>query len=535
MIDLKTLVRPNILALKPYSSARDEFSGNARIWLDANENPFENGMNRYPDPHHKKLRYAIAEEKNVQANQVVLGNGSDELIDLIQRTFGSPGVDKILQFTPTFGMYSVYADINDLQIVNVPLTDEFHIDVPRTKEVIEKENPKIIFVCSPNNPTGNLLEGQAIEEILGSNALVVIDEAYDDFSETPSWTSRIEEFNNLIVLQTFSKARAMASARLGMAFTNREIIEILNRIKPPFNVSGLTQKAALKALESGNNEQTSLLIAERKRLEAALKDFDEVEKIFPSHANFLLVRFRDGNTMYEQLLSSGLVTRNRGSQIENCLRITVGTPEENDGLLTLLKGGSIEKTNDRTASVRRTTRETDILIEVNLDDNSNTSISTGIGFYDHMLDQVSKHGKIGLNIKVDGDLEIDEHHTVEDTAIALGEAFLQALGNKRGIERYGYMLPMDDCLAQVALDFGGRAWLEWDANFKRERVGELPTEMFYHFFKSFSDAAKCNLNIKAEGANEHHKIEAIFKAFARAMRMAVKVEGDELPSTKGVL
>jgi imidazoleglycerol-phosphate dehydratase/histidinol-phosphatase len=190
---------------------------------------------------------------------------------------------------------------------------------------------------------------------------------------------------------------------------------------------------------------------------------------------------------------------------------------------------------ERTSKVKRTTKETDIDIELNLDGKGQSSISTGLGFFDHMLEQVSRHGLVDLKVKVAGDLHIDEHHTIEDTALALGEAFLKALGDKRGIERYGFCLPMDDCLAQVALDFGGRPWLVWEAEFKREKIGEMPTEMFYHFFKSFSDTSKCNLNIKAEGTNEHHKIEAIFKAFAKAIKVAVKREGNQLPSTKGVL
>lgn len=189
----------------------------------------------------------------------------------------------------------------------------------------------------------------------------------------------------------------------------------------------------------------------------------------------------------------------------------------------------------RTAVVNRKTKETDISIEINLDGNGKSSMSTGLGFFDHMLDQLAKHGNLDLSVQVKGDLQIDEHHTIEDTALALGEAFLKALGDKRGIERYGFTLPMDDCLAQVAIDFGGRPWLVWEAEFKREKIGEMPTEMFYHFFKSFSDTAKCNLNIKAEGTNEHHKIESIFKAFAKTVKMAVKKEGNELPSTKGIL
>jgi imidazoleglycerol-phosphate dehydratase/histidinol-phosphatase len=190
---------------------------------------------------------------------------------------------------------------------------------------------------------------------------------------------------------------------------------------------------------------------------------------------------------------------------------------------------------ERRASVKRTTKETDIDIAINLDGQGKSAIQTGLGFFDHMLDQLARHGNIDLSIQVRGDLHIDEHHTIEDTALALGEAFLKALGDKRGIERYGFCLPMDDCLAQVAIDFGGRPWIVWEAEFKREKIGEMPTEMFYHFFKSFSDTSKCNLNVKVEGTNEHHKIEAIFKAFAKAIKMAVKKEGNLLPSTKGVI
>jgi len=190
---------------------------------------------------------------------------------------------------------------------------------------------------------------------------------------------------------------------------------------------------------------------------------------------------------------------------------------------------------NRVATVRRTTKETDIAIEINLDGTGKSSIETGLGFFDHMLDQLARHGNIDIAIKVKGDLHIDEHHTIEDTALALGEAFVKALGDKRGIERYGFCLPMDDCLAQVAIDFGGRPWIVWDAEFKREKIGEMPTEMFYHFFKSFSDTSRSNLNIKVEGTNEHHKIEAIFKAFAKAIKMAVKKEGNQLPSTKGII
>ena len=225
------------------------------------------------------------------------------------------------------------------------------------------------------------------------------------------------------------------------------------------------------------------------------------------------------------LLQPGLELLRSAGLEEHCVLVTQSW-EEIHRLLT---------TRPRKGSVHRKTKETDIRIQVDLDGKGKSSISTGLGFFDHMLDQLARHGNVDLEVQVNGDLHIDEHHTIEDTALALGEAFAKALGDKRGIERYGFCLPMDDCLAQVAIDFGGRPWLVWEAEFKREKIGEMPTEMFYHFFKSFTDTSKSNLNIKAEGMNEHHKIEAIFKAFAKSIKMAVKKEGNELPSTKGVL
>ncbi len=219
--------------------------------------------------------------------------------------------------------------------------------------------------------------------------------------------------------------------------------------------------------------------------------------------------------------------------------IFIGTEKNKDAALSTINWADIYsflKSKPRTASVNRKTKETDIKIELNLDGSGKSKIATGLAFFDHMLEQIAKHGNMDLNVEVKGDLEIDEHHSIEDTAITLGDAFLQALGSKKGIKRYGFLLPMDDCLAQVALDFGGRPWLEWNAEFKREKIGEMPTEMFMHFFKSFSDSAKCNLNIKAEGKNEHHKIEAIFKAFAKAINMAVQqTDNFDIPSTKGSL
>lgn len=543
-IEIEPLVRPNIKKLVAYSSARSEFTGQNAVFLDANENPF-GAYNRYPDPLQTELKKVITARKNVPAENIFIGNGSDEAIDLLFRIFCVPGVDKALSFSPTYGMYEVAAHINDTELVYVPLDNNFQIDLSETAKTLAKIEPKLVFVCNPNNPTGNLMDEKSIVWLLeNSGAIVIVDEAYIDFTNAQSFNAKVNEYANLIVLQTFSKAWGIASARVGMAFASREIITYFNKVKPPYNVSAANQKIALETLKNEIvfERQLAEIISERNRLMGELSALPVVQKIYPTDANFILVEVTDADKMYAQLVDAKLIVRNRNKVVKNCLRITVGTKDENDLLIERLQEISgIEKTAKkseklRTATVSRKTSETDILIELNLDGSGKSEITTGLGFFDHMLTQIARHGQIDMLVRVSGDLYIDEHHTIEDTALALGEAFSQALGDKRGIERYGFLLPMDDCLAQVAIDFGGRPWLVWNAEFKREKVGEVPTELFYHFFKSFSDTAKVNLNIKAEGENEHHKIESIFKAFAKAVKMAVaKGASNEIPSTKGTL
>ncbi len=315
------------------------------------------------------------------------------------------------------------------------------------------------------------------------------------------------------------------------------MIEVLQKIRPPYNINSLTQEKAIEMLERSEliQRQIQILTEEKAKLEEEIPKIPEVKKVYPSNANFLLVEFEDAKATYAELLEKGIVLRDRTSQVSNTLRITVGTPEENEQLIKALRKEETQKSG-RIGRCVRTTSETKISVEVDLDDHTGSLSATGVAFFDHMLDQIARHGVIGLKVEVEGDLKIDTHHTIEDTALALGTAFNDALKDRKGIERYGFLLPMDDSLAQVALDFGGRPWLEWEGDFSATHVGEMPTEMVSHFFKSFSDTARCNLNIKVEGDNDHHKIESIFKAFARALKMAVrKDESGILPSTKGVL
>ena len=550
-MDITNLVRDNIRRLKPYSCARNEFKGEASVYLDANENPMNTPYNRYPDPLQESLKAKIARMKNVRPSQIMLGVGSDEPIDLTIRIFCDPERDNIVAIDPTYGMYQVCADVNNVEYRKVLLNPDFSLDAGRLLAAAD-EHTKVLFLCSPNNPTGNLLNRVKIMKILtGFKGMVVIDEAYVDFSSETSWLTDIDRYPNLIVLQTFSKAWGLASVRCGMAFASEKIIGYFNKIKYPYNINLLTQKFVSSRLdyEAQKNEWVDMLVNQRNELAKQLTAFTRVEKVYPSDANFLLVKVSDADKLYNQLVEKGIIVRNRNliSLCLGCLRITVGTRDENAKLLKALKELEGQPTDmepakshfiaERKAVVKRNTNETDIFIQLDVDGTGKTDISTGLGFFDHLLDQIGRHSGMDLTIHVKGDLHVDEHHTIEDTAIALGEALWKALGSKRGIERYGFCLPMDDCLCSVALDFGGRAWLVFDAMFKREKIGEMPTEMFLHFFKSLSDAAKMNLNIKAEGENEHHKAEGIFKAFAKAIKMAVKrdVNNDELPSTKGAL
>jgi histidinol-phosphate aminotransferase len=340
-MEIANLVRPNIRKLVPYSSARSEFKGKAEIFLDANENPFETGLNRYPDPLQWKLKAAISKLKGVPVEQIFLGNGSDEAIDLVVRIFCEPRQDHILILPPTYGMYQVSADIADVGIRSVSLTSDFQPDVEAILAAADAHS-KILFICSPNNPTGNDVELERIRSLCAQfQGIVVVDEAYIDFSKQASCTSLLAEFPNLIVMQTFSKAWGMAGIRLGMAFASTEIIQLFNKVKPPYNINQLTQQIALEALETSYDDYKQLLstlLSERERLVQGLRELPFVEKVFPSDANFMLIKMDDPNRTYQYLVEEGIIVRNRNT-VHLCagsLRITVGRPEENDALLNAL-------------------------------------------------------------------------------------------------------------------------------------------------------------------------------------------------------
>ena len=333
MKNLDQLTRENIKALQPYSSARNEFSGTASVYLDANENPFNAPFNRYPDPLQGQLKQRIAEIKGIGAQHIFLGNGSDEAIDLLYRAFCEPKVDNTISISPSYGMYQVCADINNTPITKVSLNSDFSLDADAVLTACN-DHTKLIFLCSPNNPSGNLLDSDAIEKILMNfSGLVIIDEAYIDFCPEASWIPDLKDFPNLVILQTFSKAWGMAGIRLGMAFASKEIIAIFNKIKYPYNLNMLTQQLALELLADTENMLgwVEILNAEKQIMIDKLQALPEVEAIYPSDANFLLVKIKEARNKYLQLVDKGIIVRDR-SKVElcnDCLRITIGTPNEN--------------------------------------------------------------------------------------------------------------------------------------------------------------------------------------------------------------
>lgn len=342
MFNLKSIVRPNIWALKPYSSARNEYNGkNAHTFLDANESPYNTPCNRYPDPLQREVKQLLSVIKGVNPEQIFLGNGSDEAIDIVFRVFCTPGRDNIVAINPSYGMYEVCADINNIECRKVELNAQFDIEAERLLKVCN-EHTKAIFLCTPNNPTGNLLNSEEITIILNKfHGVIVIDEAYSDFSSKENWRSKINNYPNLIVLNTLSKAWASAGIRLGMAFAQKDIIELFNKVKYPYNVNILTQRQALEVLNRRHDvdEWIRLTLNERLSLMYAVGELSICQKVYPTEANFFLAKFNDANRIYNYLVDQGIILRNRShiTLCDNCLRITIGSPQENTTLISALR------------------------------------------------------------------------------------------------------------------------------------------------------------------------------------------------------
>lgn len=341
--DVNTLVRENVLKMKPYSSARDEFEDfdtTEMVFLDANENPFETGVNRYPDPQQASVKAVLAKQRNVVPNQILLGNGSDEVLDLLFRAFCEPKIDNVITLPPTYGMYGVLANINAVENKEILLSKDFQPQVDLILEAVT-ENTKMLFLCSPNNPTGNSFSDESVVALLKNfNGLVVIDEAYIDFSKKQSWVNELDEYPNLVITQTLSKAYGLAGIRLGVCYASSKIITVLNKIKPPYNVNELTQKRSLIRLEDKEKikMEISSIIEHREELLKVLLAVKFVIEIYPSEANFILIKVDDADKRYKELIANGIVIRNRTTQplCDNCLRLTIGTAEENSKLMAAL-------------------------------------------------------------------------------------------------------------------------------------------------------------------------------------------------------
>lgn len=543
------IARPAILAMKPYSARGGSTDA---LHLDANENPYAPppvigtaDYNRYPEQQPPRLRARLAGLYGVNADKLMVGRGADEGIEVLLRTF-CDAQDNILICPPTFGYYKTVAQIQGCGIIEAPLDDDFGYNQDRIfKAADEAANLKVIFICTPNNPSGNECDSGLIETLCRKypNTLIAVDEAYQEFCGTESYASRIDDYPNLVVFRTLSKAYALAGVRGGVAIANKRIIDLMLKVLPPYPISRPVEDAILVALDPSamavHADRLAETLAERDRLARLLPGSPFVKTVYPSSANFLLMELEDDQALFAELSKRNVKIRDYRSSTGK-VRLSIGSTDENDIALECfgvnLKSLENRPKSPRIGEVFRKTKETDIAVRVNLDDPSSVKITTGIGFYDHMLEQIAKHGGIGLTLSCQGDLEIDAHHSVEDTALALGSALKQALGNKAGIGRYGFVMPMDETQARVAIDLSGRPAAVFKGTFPTDHVGEFPVEMCPHFFESLAQTLGAAIHIDVEGDNSHHMIEACFKGVGRALRPAISTTyGQDIPSTKGVL
>ena len=542
--------RPEILAMGGYVSARSiEKSNRGTIFLDANECSFEpfigaQNLSRYPEQQPTAMQEAICRWLDVSKRHITITRGADEAIDCLVRAFCVPGQDNIVICPPTFAMYAQSATLQNAEVRQAKLDSKFDLDVNLINQTTDK-NTKIIFVCSPNNPTANLMNRARILQLCtdyAETALVVVDETYVEFADSESLIPCLDAHANLVILRTLSKSHAAAGLRCGVAVARSDVTELLQKVLAPYPLAQPVVDAALTILSAKSQSVLAAkrrdIVTRRDQVAAMLAASAEIVEVLPSDANYLLVRVKDAAVLCEKCRASGIILRNQSHQpgLENTVRVSIGSDEDMQAFIGVVKGETLSGRSDqRVETVIRKTNETAISVRVNLDAAAPVRINTGIGFYDHMLDQIAKHGGFSLEIECDGDLHIDPHHSVEDCAIALGQAIRLALGDKRGIGRYGFFLPMDESQVKVALDFGGRFYLDFKADFPESHVGDLPTDMVPHVFYSLAENMQANLHIAVTGENTHHMVEACFKGFGRALRQAIRRDGDEMPSTKGSL
>jgi len=548
--DLKwanAIARPVIAGFKAYSARG---ASTDALHMDANESPWspppagprESEYNRYPAQQPPALMNRLAGLYGVPANNIMLGRGADEALDVLLRTFCEAGKDNVLICPPSFGYFDIAAQVQGAGIVKVPLGDNYAVDEAAVKKALKDNTIKVVMLCSPNNPTGNSIDRDFVTALCTDNpdTLILVDEAYVEFSPQGSLSDVLSDYRNLVLTRTLSKAFGLAGVRAGVALANPEIINLMLKVLPPYPVPRPVEQAVLKALAPSamavHDSRMAIWQNERTRLLAELPKCDLIETVYPSDANFILLKAADEDELLSALSRFNIKIRDFRSKIAGHFRISVGTAEENDLLLSALGIMTQEAKDERVAEEFRTTKETDISVRVNLDDPSKVSIETGLGFFDHMLEQIAKHGGMGLTLKCAGDLHIDSHHSVEDTALAFGAALKKALGNKAGIGRYGFVMPMDETQAKVAIDLSGRPAFVFNGDFPTDAVGEFAAEMCPHFFLSLSQAMGASIQIDVKGDNTHHMIEACFKGVGRALRPAIsRGPTTDIPSTKGVI
>lgn len=546
----RRLARPEILALPAFDlggRAEDPFGPNA-IKLDANENPYPplgpKGVNRYPEPQPARLRAAMAALYGVAPENFLVTRGGDDGIDLLIRTFCRGQEDAVAVCVPTFSAYAHFARLQGARVIEARLGADYAFEPARLIEAVKDEpSLKLVFICSPNNPTGTPVDPADVLAVCDAlpNTLILLDEAYLEFSDTPSLAAEATRRANLIVLKTLSKAFGLAGARIGGLVAHAETIALVQRAAPPYPLPTLCIEAAEATLSPARRpihlQRIEELKAERARLAPLLAQSPIVRRVHQSQGNFLFLEVADAAALSRRLDALGIRVRFRENAAPGGVRLTMGTRAENDAALRAFEVPVEASRKARRAELTRDTNETKIAVAVDLDRAEPRRIETGVPFFDHMLDQVASHGNFSLTLACDGDLEIDPHHSLEDCAIALGTALGQALDDKRGIGRFGFALPMDETEAQVLIDLSGRPYCRFEGAFSASHIGDYPTEMTPHIFRSLADSMRAAIHVRVDGDNDHHKVEACFKAFGRALRQAVAREGDgtALPSTKGLL
>jgi histidinol-phosphate aminotransferase/imidazoleglycerol-phosphate dehydratase/histidinol-phosphatase len=551
---LTRLARPEILALAPFdlgARATDGF-GDEAISLDANENPFPPladgplaaGLNRYPEPQPQRLRRMMAALYGVAPENLLVTRGGDDAIDILVRAFCRPGEDAVSVCLPTFSAYAHFARLQGARVLEARLGPDFDFDADAFLAAVAGERSlNLAFICSPNNPTGNVVDPADVLRVADAlpETIVILDEAYLEFSETPSLAAEAARRPNLAVMKTLSKAFGLAGARVGALIGTPELLGLAARALPPYPMPSLSVEAAAGALSPSrrvlHEERIARIKAERARVAEAIGLSPIVRSVRSGGGNFLFLEVDGAPALAEKLRRLGIRVRFRENAAPGGVRLTIGTEAENDAALAAFRVPAANAKPARRGEAVRDTKETRIAVAVDLDRASPRRIETGIPFYDHMFDQIAAHAGFSLLLTCEGDLDIDGHHSIEDCAIAFGTALSRALGDRRGIGRFGFALPMDETEAQVLIDLSGRPYSVFEGEFEASHIGAYPTEMTRHVFRSLADSLGAAIHVRVSGENDHHKTEACFKAFGRALRGAVAREGsaDAVPSTKGVL